>query len=337
MHSGMEPPQVLVPADMHFRDFKGTPKPKGSTRRPSIFGRLGRDKAEEGENKSRLLSSSDPNVISRDSTTTTNVERNGTAATEDGTRLVGGINERKKGWLTWGRRGSYPGSKSEKKAATKSSFYANLFPTKYKEGLPNDETKTKKERQMDNQENERMAQLIENMELDGKSEAEIAVYLAYLHEEKLRFDEEMKQQSKVSHVVGQWFKEWVESFREEIQHRRRSEDGAGISFAVSVNPFLGAPPDHYSDPLYEMDMTYEDLLTLEPVYTGVKSLAHLPVKAFNGDPLPSQQTACPICLSEYEVGEELRSLQCFHFFHRECVDRWLDVSHACPVCKGYVQ
>ncbi|KAL0478160.1 E3 ubiquitin-protein ligase [Acrasis kona] len=45
---------------------------------------------------------------------------------------------------------------------------------------------------------------------------------------------------------------------------------------------------------------------------------------------------CTICLSEYEEEEVLRTLPCFHIFHRECIDDWLKQSRVCPVCKHQV-
>ncbi|KAF9344614.1 hypothetical protein BGX26_004116, partial [Mortierella sp. AD094] len=42
---------------------------------------------------------------------------------------------------------------------------------------------------------------------------------------------------------------------------------------------------------------------------------------------------CAICLFDFEDGDELRHLYCDHFFHRNCVDRWLTKNAFCPKCK----
>ncbi|KAF9109439.1 hypothetical protein BGX27_007633 [Mortierella sp. AM989] len=48
----------------------------------------------------------------------------------------------------------------------------------------------------------------------------------------------------------------------------------------------------------------------------------------------SAQTMCAICLAEFEVGEKVRGLPCFHQYHQECIDPWLlNVSSQCPICK----
>ncbi|CAO3563896.1 unnamed protein product [Mortierella alpina] len=46
------------------------------------------------------------------------------------------------------------------------------------------------------------------------------------------------------------------------------------------------------------------------------------------------QTACSICLTEYEAGEQIRTLPCFHQYHQGCIDPWLlYVVSLCPMCK----
>ncbi|KAG0039038.1 hypothetical protein BGZ82_009942 [Podila clonocystis] len=42
---------------------------------------------------------------------------------------------------------------------------------------------------------------------------------------------------------------------------------------------------------------------------------------------------CAICLNEFVDGDELRQMYCNHYFHRNCVDRWLVRNPFCPKCK----
>lgn len=50
-----------------------------------------------------------------------------------------------------------------------------------------------------------------------------------------------------------------------------------------------------------------------------------------------EEDKCAICLGDYEEGEEVKTLPCFHMFHTECVDRWLKVNKTCPFCKRSIR
>ncbi|OBZ71106.1 hypothetical protein A0H81_08618 [Grifola frondosa] len=43
---------------------------------------------------------------------------------------------------------------------------------------------------------------------------------------------------------------------------------------------------------------------------------------------------CLICLDDYESDDELRLMSCKHAFHKDCVDKWLQVGrNNCPACR----
>lgn len=46
-----------------------------------------------------------------------------------------------------------------------------------------------------------------------------------------------------------------------------------------------------------------------------------------------EDAVCCICLGQYRDGVDLKELPCVHFFHVECVDKWLKINATCPLCK----
>ncbi|XP_026408455.1 E3 ubiquitin-protein ligase At1g63170-like isoform X1 [Papaver somniferum] len=49
--------------------------------------------------------------------------------------------------------------------------------------------------------------------------------------------------------------------------------------------------------------------------------------------ISGEDAVCCICLARYADNEELRELPCAHFFHVDCVDKWLKINALCPLCK----
>ncbi|RDY07324.1 putative E3 ubiquitin-protein ligase RHA1A, partial [Mucuna pruriens] len=56
--------------------------------------------------------------------------------------------------------------------------------------------------------------------------------------------------------------------------------------------------------------------------------------------LPQTEDTCAVCLSQMNPEDEVRELMnCYHVFHRECIDRWVEHEHenhnaTCPLCRS---
>jgi len=67
-----------------------------------------------------------------------------------------------------------------------------------------------------------------------------------------------------------------------------------------------------------------------------ETLDSLPFVTYNKEMfknVEAESKSCPICLEEFEDGNEVRFLWCIHRFHKNCVDQWLDKHTSCPICK----
>jgi hypothetical protein len=84
---------------------------------------------------------------------------------------------------------------------------------------------------------------------------------------------------------------------------------------LSQNPHISEPPPIGATP--------------EQIKKNTTILAYI-----KDENLPEQETErCTVCLVDFETGDELRTLNCNHLFHTECIDRWLIYNKKCPVCR----
>ncbi|TYI90029.1 hypothetical protein E1A91_D03G095000v1 [Gossypium mustelinum] len=100
-----------------------------------------------------------------------------------------------------------------------------------------------------------------------------------------------------------------------MRHRRHQRNLRNIEFSTSVSPSVA------------IVMSGLDGQTIES-YPKTKL----------GDsgrlPKPNDNT-CPICLSEYQPKETLRTIpECNHYFHADCIDEWLKMNGSCPLCRN---
>jgi hypothetical protein len=45
---------------------------------------------------------------------------------------------------------------------------------------------------------------------------------------------------------------------------------------------------------------------------------------------------CIICYQEFEEGEIIITLQCDHYYHMNCINKWIQVREVCPQCQSPV-
>ncbi|KAJ5172669.1 hypothetical protein N7492_005262 [Penicillium capsulatum] len=84
--------------------------------------------------------------------------------------------------------------------------------------------------------------------------------------------------------------------------------------------------------------TQADIDTAGGLFRLVEYSGSLVAESINGTGAIQIQDGerCLICLSDYEVAEEVRELEkCKHVFHRDCIDQWLTTGrNSCPLCRG---
>lgn len=54
-----------------------------------------------------------------------------------------------------------------------------------------------------------------------------------------------------------------------------------------------------------------------------------PVTKYNSN----EEEECVICLEKYNKKENIRTLKCKHFYHKNCIDEWMKNNDKCPLCK----
>ncbi|KAM0750921.1 hypothetical protein T439DRAFT_380759 [Meredithblackwellia eburnea MCA 4105] len=111
--------------------------------------------------------------------------------------------------------------------------------------------------------------------------------------------------------------------RETVNRRSTSSDSSSFRSALSspltaVSPTGVTPPPPPIPPLPSATSPpQETTTTINPIDVN-------------------SSTTCPICVCDFELGEDVRILPCDgrHRFHRDCIDPWLlEVSSLCPLCR----
>jgi len=128
------------------------------------------------------------------------------------------------------------------------------------------------------------------------------------------------------------------------------------SFNSNVN-MLNIMDPHYNNPFFELSQPYPHISYNRPLNIlnniinnfdndfdneeektptvldndDINKLQILYFKDINNE---SSYTSCPICMESYTNTDEITMLKCKHYFHPECINKWLTkYNHICPICK----
>ncbi|KAL3620452.1 hypothetical protein CASFOL_035364 [Castilleja foliolosa] len=76
---------------------------------------------------------------------------------------------------------------------------------------------------------------------------------------------------------------------------------------------------------------------LHPCTPALKSfVGSLRIKTFPPNSTPSLQS-CSICMEDFEIKSDtaltVNELPCEHYFHKDCIVKWLQRSNTCPLCR----
>ena len=106
----------------------------------------------------------------------------------------------------------------------------------------------------------------------------------------------------------------------------------GMSGRRSMDTAMSLAPPIREDDDISVKSVERGYTDSELQLTGAKADPSSAMADLSGD----QEEQCPICLIEFEQGDDIRILPCEkeHVYHKTCIDPWLlDVSSSCPLCR----
>jgi len=103
-----------------------------------------------------------------------------------------------------------------------------------------------------------------------------------------------------------------------------------------VNLIFGQGSDNMT---YEQMIALDEETSLEPGQGLSKHdiSQYTLTQSYKKSDKSDDKSSCNICLSEFDEGEKIRTLPCFHSFHTNCIDNWLNRKAECPVCRSSVE
>lgn len=72
-----------------------------------------------------------------------------------------------------------------------------------------------------------------------------------------------------------------------------------------------------------------------PLGLDSSTIKSLPIILHRSNSVSEEKPECCICLGVFEDSDKVKVLPlCQHWYHSECVDRWLSSHSSCPLCRA---
>ncbi|KAL8536035.1 hypothetical protein ACS0TY_011607 [Phlomoides rotata] len=119
--------------------------------------------------------------------------------------------------------------------------------------------------------------------------------------------------------------------------RQQQQHQSGPNQARILLQFIGpdSPPGPVSPPRQRWEELVQELAQNDrsgPPVAPESAIEGLPLVELRPEHLKND-SHCPVCKDEFEVGVEARELPCKHYYHSDCIVPWLNMHNTCPVCR----
>ncbi|KAJ8460259.1 hypothetical protein OPV22_033185 [Ensete ventricosum] len=136
-----------------------------------------------------------------------------------------------------------------------------------------------------------------------------------------------------------------EAYARALQDAEQQEMAVRLMALAGLNEYDHEDHDSgYQDAWQDPDeFTYEELVALGEVVgtesrgLSANTIAALPSVSYKAENVQDDNAEqCIICRLEFEDGDSLVLLSCKHKYHPDCINKWLQINKACPMCNTEV-
>ena len=140
--------------------------------------------------------------------------------------------------------------------------------------------------------------------------------------------------SENNFVILNEFQERMRVINTLLSHRRRLLRITSSSSSILNNFGDDDNFDNITINRHNVNYINENTLNSLPVFKIDEKFIEVSKKQKNKN---EQFEKCVICMEKYELKDEVKTLPCFHIFHKDCIDHWFKGGNdSCPICKNKI-